>query len=128
MKHLLLALSLEIFCAPLKYRSCIKTSKETNIPKKRCETGQSGQARAVLVTRLDQTGCKTVVGAVRKARKNSEMTCPEKALALRPLEGSQVGGQIEKAALGTGVRESNKRKHCYFKPESNEHKALETRR
>lgn len=84
----------------MKYRGCIKSSEEVNFPEKRCESGQSGQAKPALAARADQTGCKIVVGAVRKARKDSEMRCPEKSLALRSSEGWALGAS-RKGSLGT---------------------------
>lgn len=81
----------KFFLTPLKDRGCIKSSKEIDFPGKRFETGQSGQARLVLAVRPDQNGCGILVSAMKKARKNSEVRCPEKALTLRFLEDMAVG-------------------------------------
>ena len=81
----------KFFLTPLKDGGCIKSSKDIDFPEKRFETGQSGQVRLVPAVRPDQTRCGILVSAVKKARRNSEVRCPEKALTLRSLEDMGVG-------------------------------------
>lgn len=101
MTHFLLALCPEVFsCCFERQKLYKKNSKETAFPEKTFETRQPGQARPEWAMRPDLTRCGSLVSVVKKARKNSEVRCPEKILTPRSLEERHQGwGQVEKAAL-----------------------------
>lgn len=92
--HFLLALCPEVFsCCFERQKLYKKNSKETAFPEKTFETRQSGQARPEWAMRPDLTRCGSLVSVVKKARKNSEVRCPEKILTLRSLEDFRAGGK-----------------------------------
>lgn len=92
--HFLLALCPEVFSYCFERQKLYKkNSKETAFPEKTFETRQSGQTRPVWAMRPNQTRCGSLVSVVKKARKNSEVRCPEKILTPSSLEDIGVGGK-----------------------------------
>ena len=102
MTHFLLALCPEVFsCCFERQKLYKKNSKETAFPEKTFETRQPGQARPEWAMRPDLTRCGSLVSVVKKARKNSEVRCPETNFLVRGRAG--VPTRLQQGVLGPGT-------------------------